>query len=70
MTDFLKLGNKKIEVQWYPVEQKDHPTLIFLHEGLGCTRMWKNFPQMLSQNTGCPALVFSPFGYGNSNPSP
>ncbi|RLC04687.1 MAG: alpha/beta hydrolase [Deltaproteobacteria bacterium] len=70
MTDFLKLGNKKIEVQWYPVEQKDHPTLIFLHEGLGCTRMWKNFPQMLSQNTGCPALVFSRFGYGNSDPSP
>ncbi len=70
MTDFLKLGSKKIEIQWYQVEQKDRPTLIFLHEGLGCTRMWKDFPQKLSQSTGCPALVFSRFGYGNSDSSP
>ncbi len=32
--------------------------------------MWKDFPARVSQATGCPALVYSRFGYGNSDPSP
>ena len=32
--------------------------------------MWKDFPDRLSQKTGCPALVFSRLGYGKSDPSP
>ncbi|WP_291465242.1 alpha/beta hydrolase [Desulfobacula sp.] len=70
MIDFLTLDSKKIELQWHQKEQKDHPTLIFMHEGLGCTRMWKDFPEKVSRNTGCPALIFSRFGYGNSDPCP
>ena len=70
MTDYLQLGSKKIEVQWHQGAQKELPTLIFLHEGLGCTSIWKDFPKKLSQRTGCPALVFSRFGYGQSDPSP
>lgn len=70
MTDFLKLNSQKIEIQWHKKGEKNQPTLIFLHEGLGCTRMWKNFPENLSRNTGCPALVFSRFGYGRSDPCP
>jgi len=70
LTNFLTLNSKKIEIQWHQKGQKDHPTLIFLHEGLGCTRMWKDFPLKVSQKTGCPVLVFSRFGYGNSDPCP
>ena len=70
MTNFLKLGTQKIEVQWHQKRQKDQSTLIFLHEGLGCTGMWKDFPRKISQETGCPSLVFSRFGYGNSDPCP
>ena len=43
---------------------------MFLHEGLGCTEMWKDFPSLLSERTGCPALVFSRLGYGASDPCP
>ncbi|WP_457552453.1 alpha/beta fold hydrolase [Desulfobacula sp.] len=70
MIEFLKLGKKKIEILWHKQGEKNHPTLIFLHEGLGCTKMWKDFPEKLSQKTGCPALVFSRFGYGRSDPAP
>ena len=70
MIDFLTLGFKKIEIQWHQKGQKDHPALIFMHKDLGCTRMWKDFPEKVSQNTGCPALIFSRFGYGNSDPCP
>lgn len=70
MTDFLTLASQKIEIQWYGKENKNKPTLIFLHEGLGCIRMWKDFPKILSGYTGCPALVFSRLGYGSSDPCP
>ena len=35
----------------------DRPVLIFLHEGLGCTAMWKAFPQQLCAAVGCAGLV-------------
>ena len=70
MTDFLELKSQKIEIQWHGEKEKNRPVLIFLHEGLGCTRMWKNFPKKLSRLTGCPAFVFSRFGYGSSDPCP
>ncbi len=76
MTNFLQLDSQKIEIQWHqnvPDNQngsKNLPVLIFLHEGLGCVRMWKDFPAKLSRKTNCPALVFSRSGYGKSDPSP
>ena len=70
LTNFLTLGSKKIEIQWHRKNETRLPTLIFLHEGLGCATMWKDFPAKVSQNTGCPSLVFSRFGYGNSDPCP
>lgn len=44
------------------------PQIVFLHEGLGCTAMWKDFPQRLCTRTGCPGLVYDRLGYGKSSP--
>lgn len=44
------------------------PTLVFLHEGLGCAAMWRDFPRQLADMTGCGALVYSRAGYGGSEP--
>ncbi len=70
MTEFLKIASGNIEILWHKKGHKDSPTLIFLHEGLGCVDTWKDFPLKLSQKTGCPALVFSRFGYGRSDLEP
>lgn len=43
------------------------PCLVFLHEGLGCTQMWKSFPAMLCRHTGCPGLIYDRQGYGRSS---
>ncbi len=43
------------------------PCLVFLHEGLGCTSMWKDFPQKLCAQTGSPGLVYDRQGYGKSS---
>lgn len=44
------------------------PTLVFLHEGLGCLAMWRDFPAQLASATGCGAFVYSRAGYGDSAP--
>jgi pimeloyl-ACP methyl ester carboxylesterase len=43
------------------------PVLVFLHEGLGCTAMWKDFPARLCAMTGCAGLVYDRRGYGQSD---
>lgn len=46
---------------------KSGPTLVFLHEGLGSILQWRDFPKKVAQATGCPALVYDRYGYGNSD---
>jgi pimeloyl-ACP methyl ester carboxylesterase len=43
------------------------PTLVFLHEGLGSIRQWRDFPEQVARATGCRALVYDRYGYGNSD---
>lgn len=40
---------------------------MFLHEGLGCLAMWRDFPDRIASATGCGALVYSRMGYGASD---
>jgi pimeloyl-ACP methyl ester carboxylesterase len=44
----------------------DRPTLVFLHEGLGCIEMWRDFPETLCEVVGCFGLVYDRKGYGQS----
>jgi len=44
------------------------PTLVFLHEGLGCVSGWRDFPDRLCARVGLPGLVYSRLGYGGSDP--
>ena len=43
------------------------PYLVFLHEGLGCVEMWKDFPERLCRLTGCSGLLYDRCGYGKSS---
>lgn len=45
---------------------KDRPTLVFLHEGLGCIEIWKDFPETICGTLGCSGLVYDRRGYGGS----
>ena len=44
--------------------------LVFLHEGLGCFTLWKDFPEKLCAAVGCPGLVYDRVGHGQSAPDP
>lgn len=64
----ITIGDKQLEYAWHGPGPKAAPTLVFLHEGLGCVAMWRDFPERLAQQTGCSALVYSRAGYGKSDP--
>jgi pimeloyl-ACP methyl ester carboxylesterase len=66
--DFVEtLSGRDFECQWYPPARAGVPTLVFLHEGIGSTSMWKRFPSDLAAATGCGTLVYSRHGYGWSS---
>jgi pimeloyl-ACP methyl ester carboxylesterase len=64
-------GDHRLEYRWIrPAAARAHAgraTLVFLHEGLGSSRLWKTFPDRVAEATGCAALVFSRYGYGRSD---
>ncbi len=67
MREWVEVGGCRLEYEWVGVAKPGRPTLVFLHEGLGCIAVWRDFPQRLADATGCRTLVFSRRGYGNSD---
>ena len=64
----IRIGHQNLEYEWIGPANKKAPTIIFLHEGLGCVAMWRDFPKRVAELTDCGALVYSRVGYGNSDP--
>jgi pimeloyl-ACP methyl ester carboxylesterase len=64
----IKIADRQLEYVWHGPGPDAAPTLVFLHEGLGCVDMWRDFPARLAEQTGCGALVYSRAGYGKSDP--
>ena len=77
-TGFLQLAGRQIEYgMWGPAPGTGKagssgaaPTIVLLHEGLGCVALWRNFPEQLARATGCGVFAFSRPGYGQSDPKP
>jgi pimeloyl-ACP methyl ester carboxylesterase len=62
------IDRRFVETQWWGPCVDVAPTLVLLHEGLGCVALWRDFPEALAEATGCGAFAFSRFGYGGSDP--
>ena len=57
-----------LEAVCYGPSPQAAPTIIMLHEGLGCVALWREFPQKLAASTGFGVFVYSRAGYGQSDP--
>lgn len=68
--DFFEVAGQRLEYRWIGPQPAQAPTIVFLHEGLGCAEMWRNFPDRVAHETRCGALVYSRRGYGASDPVP
>ncbi len=66
MATFEVLG-QRLEYRWIGPGPGEAPTIVFLHEGLGCVGMWRDFPDRVASAAGCGALVYSRLGYGASD---
>jgi pimeloyl-ACP methyl ester carboxylesterase len=65
---FLELGQMRLEYRMIGPRPDAAPTLVLLHEGLGCVTGWAAFPQELAAATGTGVFVYSRAGYGSSSP--
>src|SRR5674476_1080482 len=65
---FLTLGSQCLEYRMIGPRPDAAPTLVLLHEGLGCVGLWGDFPDKLAAAAGCGVFVYSRAGYGKSSP--
>ena len=65
--NYLEVNGVNLETVRYGPPPEEAVTIIFLHEGLGCVEMWRDFPEKVVEATGCAALVYSRQGYGRSD---
>jgi pimeloyl-ACP methyl ester carboxylesterase len=61
------IDHRFLETQWWGPRVDAAPTLVLLHEGLGCIALWRDFPAALVEATGCGVFAYSRFGYGGSD---
>jgi pimeloyl-ACP methyl ester carboxylesterase len=66
--DALTIAGKRLETVCYGPAPGRAPTLVMLHEGLGCVALWRDFPQNLADSTGFGVFAYSRAGYGQSDP--
>lgn len=69
-TDRLTVGAHVVEVARIAPVDASRPTLVLLHEALGCVRRWKEWPAQLAAATGCGVLAYSRPGHGGSSRQP
>ena len=56
-----------IAYEWIGEAAAGKPVLVFLHEGLGSIRQWRDFPATVAAAAGLRALVYDRYGYGQSD---
>jgi pimeloyl-ACP methyl ester carboxylesterase len=61
------IDGRNLETAWWGPGPDEVPTLVLLHEGLGCVALWRDFPEALVAATGCGVFAWSRFGYGGSD---
>ena len=67
-TQFLSVNGASLEAVCYGPSPDQSPTIVMLHEGLGCVELWRDFPRTLCEQTGMGVFVYSRAGYGKSSP--
>lgn len=64
----LDIDGVALEGRCFGPSPADSPTIVLLHEGLGCVALFRDFPQKLAEATGHGVFVYSRQGYGQSDP--
>lgn len=65
----IVLDGRRVETAWWNATSR-LPTIVLLHEGLGCIDLWRHIPETLAAWTESPVFAYSRFGYGQSGAAP
>ncbi|MBR0869935.1 alpha/beta hydrolase [Bradyrhizobium tropiciagri] len=68
-TGFLSIDGAELEYRMLGPTPDAAPTIVMLHEGLGCVGLWGDFPERLQAATGAGVFAYSRAGYGASSPA-
>src|SRR5271165_5718945 len=63
----LVAAGKRLEAVAFGPPPGTAPTIVLLHEGLGCVALWRDFPAKLAAATGWGVFAYSRAGYGQSD---
>ncbi len=66
--DRITVGTTSLETRWIGPGPREAPTIVMLHEGLGCVERWRDWPDRLAAATGTGVFLYSRAGYGGSDP--
>jgi lipoate-protein ligase A len=64
----FQAAGRQLRGHWTGQATGAAPTLVFLHDALGCARLWRDFPERVARASGCRALVYDRWGSGDSAP--
>jgi pimeloyl-ACP methyl ester carboxylesterase len=64
----FEVGGHRLRGHWIGPREGQAPALVFLHEALGCSRLWRDVPHAIAKATGLGALVYDRLGSGDSDP--
>jgi len=67
---FLELPPLRLEYRMIGPRPDAAPTIVMLHEGLGCVGLWGPLPEQIAAATGAGVFLYSRAGYGQSSPRP
>ena len=63
----LTIAGQSLEYRCWGPPPTQAPTLVLLHEGLGCVALWRDVPERLAACTGMGVVAYSRAGYGASD---
>jgi pimeloyl-ACP methyl ester carboxylesterase len=64
---WLDLPEARLYGEWRRPPVAGRPTVVVLHDGLGCTKTVRDFPDRLGDALGVGAFVYDRWGYGRSD---
>jgi pimeloyl-ACP methyl ester carboxylesterase len=64
---WLDLPEARIYGEWRCAPVAGRPSVVMLHDGLGCTRTARDLPERLGAALGAGAFVYDRWGYGQSD---
>ncbi|WP_321848104.1 alpha/beta hydrolase [Pseudomonas paraveronii] len=72
MEMWVKTNRGNLYAKSWPGPQitQNQPPIVLLHDSLGSTQQWRDFPMRLADATGHPVIAYDRLGFGKSDPHP